>query len=691
MTTSTILQYNGVRLQNVQTLSFSETPINNDSGQYLYTHTHLKVLGYITLHDGLHLGTNPNLSIDSVAQGASQQFGVIKHYLEAPRRRLIYSTLSTGSPTGTDGPIPDVDTMIGNPLFIIEPAREDMYDPGDDTFDISVKTDVQGGPTPKNVSVTHIANNMVWRVEFTVEFHTVSPCVATYSYIDTADGEALVPDRPLEDQVDLPLPTTWTATQRKLGILSNRWSCQDHIDENGYTTRTYTGNVMLSNPNWNPNDFRAITIPPMVAGMMRSSIEYVTSEDNLSIRYTVTDKEVTVTAPVPARTMKIVHNEALTSMGAVCDFSIRVMLSGDRLTPLFSLMLLAYAIVDQRLYITDSPTAVLVHRNEVTTEQGTDSNHLVTLVVSGKRFPVTKNDVGRQIGELAAHSQRSLSMRPVRSAVYPELMNYNNVLSYGNRAGEQPVTEGSIPALSAIHARLTSPCSTNFDIPSHVYNTDNADRTRIQTSLENASATWAENVSLEINDNRAGAPIDLTYSADHKTNLYIHYNITSTYGRKNLNVALPISYTNYYQNYSSNVVVQIGPPQPTRRIRIEAERIGYPPKLPGALQTFTETGLNVSYGGEVTNTLVNATATHLNPAPVADGSNMIYTSYLELEYLQNKDAAYHRFGIPAYINVYDSGDPYTVDSAVTNKNNYSYPLASLFVPGALNGYANADT
>lgn len=701
MTTQTILQYNGIRLQNVQTLHFIETPVNDEAGMYQYTKTSLKVLGYFTTTDHKTIGVFPQLSTypgNGVEQGASQQFGVLRKYLEQPRRRLVYSTLATGSVNEQHdiGDGVQLDDAIGDPIFVIEPPRSTYTDAEDNLRTINIRHDVHGGPFPKEVNVTHVANNHVWRVEFTVEFATATQCHVdpTYMAAERIYGESLNPEDPAEEQVAHAIQTVeFESTQRKLGILGHRWSCMDRVGESGFTTRTYTGSLSLSNPNWNPHDFRAITVPPVVPGMQRKSFDYVSSEDGLTIRYTVTDEEVGITAPAPARTIKISHNEARLEHGAKVEFSVRVVLTGDRHALMSDLMLLAAAIVDQRLFLgemidANNKASVLVRRYDYTTEQGSDQTRLVSLVVSGSRIPI--EGVENAIEKRFMTMSRSLAWRPVRDAVNPMLTNYNNVLSRGNRPGEQPDTEGGIPAISILHNLLTTPCTQEFGTPSSVPDSttiterirriDDIEASEPDYDTEGMYEAYEDAITVEINDNLANADVTSTYSSQHKAFIYNHYNITSSYGNKSLKVPLPIAKTNGYTTLA-NAVVGIGPSQQTRIIRIEAERAGAPPRLPNPIESFTETGNYVVGAGTaiVTNTLINVTTKHLNPVPVADGQTLLYTSYIDMEYSQDAAPAKHKMCIPDYILPTTTGSP----DSLTDTTKYSFALSSIFVSGAL--------
>jgi hypothetical protein len=171
--------------------------------------------------------------------------------------------------------------------------------------------------------------------------------------------------------------------------------------------------------------------------------------------------------------------------------------------------------------------------------------------------------------------------------------------------------------------------------------------------------------------------------------MYSHYNITSEYGSQGLNVALPVANTSGSSGSQlRNVAVSIGPPQPTRTIRIVAERAGAQPQLPNPIATFYEHAEGRSSGApsspsallDVTNTLHSSKVTHLDPKPLADGTSVLYTSYMDLVYLQNRAPSHHRMGIPDYIRPDTSTSEFDSVSSITK---YSMKLSEIFVPNAL--------
>ena len=697
LATQTVLQYNGVRLQNVQTVEFVQTPAHDPSGQYIYTTTRLSVIGYFTQSIEGYMGeiTTSNIGVfpRSIFPGATSQYSLLQHLLNQPRRRLIYTT-TCDRKVGDDSAA--ALAALGTPLFIIEPApiEMDKSDEPGTAQDLLVKHDIQAGPTPGPVKISALANDQTWRVEFTVEFNTASPCLTVEEEPEFgSEGDSVNSFGDLESQITV--PTTFTGVQRKHGILSNRWSCTDKIDDNGYTQRTYAGQVRLANPNWNPNDFRAITLPPLVPGMMRRSIDYVASEDNLTLRYTIHDSEVTITAPEPARNIKITHNEGIDIQGANIGFTIRVMLNGTRYTNLNTLRILAEAIVEQRLFITNEAPdkdikPVFIIKRDYTTEQGTDGNHTLMYTVTGKRYMddnIKSEELADVVKRIEAKSFRSLTWRLVGQA-NTELDTYNNVLSFGNREGETPTSEGSIPALACLHAKLVTPCSDDkFAIPATTPDVTEFDlRADRQDALKETVPYLAADVayldypvdlSLEITnsyiEDDSYAILTVIASEETKRSIYNHYNITSTYGVKGLNVALPFARTDGLQE-KNNVMVQIGPQQYTRMIRIVAERVGDKPRVPDPLQTFTEEEYDAASASDVvTFTLHDVKYQYLEPSPVADGVSLLYTTYMDLVYFMDKRPKYHRFGVPDNIRIEESGPDV---NQINNRQSYEIAFSS---------------
>lgn len=705
--TESILKYNGIELRNVQTLSLVETPVYDDSGQQLlYNKISLRVLGYITKDNHSSIGLHPHMgesfyygSTPQYGAGASQMFKALHDLLMAPRRRLIYSTAHTGYAS---------QTFV---LFDVLPPQNLSTKTIDDTADaltrdtsngitgvpdyesipvyqMSGMTDMAGGPMPKSANITGVANNQVWRVEFEVEFSIVPTCSQNpYPYSaagttrygeDVGSGGQYLYQSGLMNRTNL-----FIGAQRKLGVLSHRWSCLDRYDEANYLVRTYTGAVTLANPHWNPHDYRQLTMPPLVPGMRRDAVEYKASEDGLKLHYTITDKEVTITPPAGCADVNISHTEASVQLGAIVNFNLRVNLRGEKTSSLYTMNRIAVAIVESRLNLTraDQPgesVATLVDQYEITSEQGSNQQFLLSCTVSGRRMRGNAN-LANPNGIPGQHFNvisNAVFARLGRGPTGSQLDSYNNMRALGNReignSGifEQPSSDPSyVPTLSALHAAINTPCDPNFGFDTSI-DTETEIDVRIDRQV-NISETisaynydaiygyYAPQILSEIYQNLPDSADLIRYTPDAYKNVYSHYDITSQYNTATSSISLPVAAaktTQTNQGLSDTVFVDIGQKQRTRTIRITAERLNTLPVLPKVPDTFEEdTGIYLGQGQtmKIRHKKIDQKVIYQNPVPTADGELLLYTTQLEVQYAIDREPIYHRFGRPEYLRVTD--------------------------------------
>jgi hypothetical protein len=707
--TETCLSYNGVILRNVQTLALEETPVHDESGQqHIYNRVRLKVRGYFTKDNpransgrGTQTGIWPNLAGqyagngENTPLGADRQFHFLSYYLNEPRRTLRYSVnfnhatapllyyVKPASDALAEEVIPPPPVMpegwVGPQQ---EQAAEILLNNMNGWFDM------HGGPFPKNVSITQIANNTAWCVEFEVEFALAPWCFGSGGYGGPEDvryGESIHPDKDIEDQINPDRSIrNFEGVHRKLGVISNRWSCVDRLDESSFLVRTYTGTVRLSNPHWNPHDYRVLTLPPLVTGMRRESIEYRASEDGLKLQYTITDKEVTITPPEGCSDIRIRHSEAAVSLGAIVEFNLVVSMKSEKDGSLFDLHRIAAAIIESRLGLRfgqEINFSTQVTRYDVTSEQGSNSDFSLVVTIQGFRQKLNPNQNNPDAGINQQLNAMSNGVFKRQAAVPGSVLHdYYNQLAKGNRENEQPDFEGVIPALSALHAELATRCTTNLGIDSSIKTAeDNGYRTdrvvELQSLSDNYDAvTLFPTLLIEILDSLPDAP-DPSYSLSASAGVYTDYRISSRYGSAGLIAQLPVAKTTTTDGNSSNttnfptsVFVTIGPVQQTRRVIVEAERTGSQPRLPNPIQEFT---VNNS-SDETKHKLLSLSVHHENPVPAAAGPQMVFTSRAEYTYGIDKVPASHSLGIPDYMKASET------EAVTLSKAAYSKTLADIF-------------
>jgi hypothetical protein len=680
----TTLEYNGIQLRDCQTLKFEEIPVNDSSGMNL---SHLKVtirvLGYFHAQNTPAVwGTFPQVTSTPSASLPVQSSSVVYQYLHSylleRRKRLRYMfTKQTGADPGMGfGGAP---AFAADTVYDVSPAPVDLLAYGGANEEMETIYDVAGGPEPLGLSVSEITGNNIWRVEFEITFSVRPRC-----NVVAGNNVALDPDGNLSDLVGLEVKETDYdhSVHRALGVLSNRWSSVDSVDENLYLTRTIVGQVELSNPSWNPHDYRYLTLPPLHPGMRRERMNFTASNDNLKLMYEIVDQEITASAPGNATSFSLDHTES-TDLWApsVAFFSTRCVVKGSRDSSRSTLIRTAIEVIDSKTLLTalnvNGNFVVKITGFEISDHQGTDQNNNVSVMISGQRLlEVADNPVvaGKQAMSVLGYiSARSVVASGITGTL---LQHYNNQRSKGNRdiflAGskigeEEPSPEGPIPALSALAAALQERCTENLGMgPAMVANLEDDAQdgraARVDALVNDISggnaddyattSLWASGILVQIADNPT-YNADLRWSSDHRTAIYSHYEVTSRYETDSLLFGMPAadttsSFADTNPSYPNTVMVALGLPQTRRIVRITAQRFGAMPKLPSAPKVIEEKtpGTNTV---EAVAVLESKRPIYMNPIPASDGSGMrIYSAGMEFTYVYTVEPPTHRLGIPEW-------------------------------------------
>ena len=637
----TKVEYNGIELVDCQTLKFEQQPIYDASGQtHQFERYTVRITGYFLAQQYSYPSIQPQVS---GSNSAGRHFVGLREKLNA-KRKSFKMTL------GFSGPSPQV---------ILEADPLGLETTTGDPENVSLTTDVANGPTPQVISVQHIASDAAIRIEWEVVIHLLPKC-DKYS----VEGGS-------EDSI-----------QRLYGVLSNRWSCTDDIDENYWTTRTWQGEMKLAHPCRNPHDFRGLCIPEIQPGMRREKLNFIAAEDGLTLRYHVIDKEVWLTAPIPAHSIRYQHKEATSDSGTQNRVFFSVTVAGDRTASKRELLQLAIQIVDGKLHLQTFDNVGLDQRNgdrilsiELAEESGTTPSNAVTMMVNLVRRP--RKDAG------FAGAFKVMSSEFGRKIDGFMIQNYLNTLSQGNRPGESPVPYGPIPMVGAFTAFLQSPCtddrSTNAGLP--------------------ANDCWAKIISDTAKDLTGsdklpdvdgvivpivGESTDSSFSDAHNSAIYQTYNIdvetnettlicqmpvavpggtttvatsgnpTTSSSSDSSGISNPLPVSGSSSSSSSvvpnSVFVRVGPAQYTRTVRIVAERHGKPPRMLQPIPAFTD-------ADGVTNVLIGQSNVTCEPTRSADGEARNYIMRVEYQYGLSGAPRSVRFGAPDYDSYESAGDP----------------------------------
>jgi hypothetical protein len=676
-----VLEYNGVRIRNCQTARFSEIPVMDPSGQnQMSLKTTLRVVGYLSATEMNFFGVWPQPEYVSgihpeTTEGAAQHYALLHSYLNERRKKLYYYTTKDASG--------DPDNGAGFVLHQVDPAPSGIG--AGTAFEMNPHVDVSGGPIPKEIQITKVTGNKLWRIEFEVEFSVIPGCDRDGSGNPVTINPLLTAGQQFPDG----LATAFEDAYRRFGVLSNRWSCTDDMNEDRYLVRTFQGQVKLSNPSWNPQDYRILTVPPLTPGMRREKMSYRASEDGLTLGYTIVDKEVTITAPPGSTGVKISHNEVLINLGTNANVSIDVSVRGERTASKESLARIAGAIMESKAGLLDAmgkdqvtwsmqPVAI-----GISTQEGTDQENEITMSFRGIRHANKNNGV-----ELVKSVAASVYTR-TKSLPGSVLEDYNNQRSHGNRDGEVPLPDIPIPSLAALHSALTSRCSGNFTM-------EHATQFSLAEVVERSSRTdemfpagsgfnvnsifgpYYPELLVEISETVADFQ-DPILSQDHYDAVYTTYKITTTYEVVPMTVVLPYSGdpSGSAGDLPSTAFIRMGADQYRKRIDVVAERYGAPPLLPLAKDVFYEESDDNSEMPAI-NKLIDFSTQVNAPELSPGGYGRLYTFRAQYVYSMNRKPKKGRLGIPeteiVSTDPYDSPShaPFTLDFSSIFSSNWSF-------------------
>lgn len=257
----------GVILNNVQTLEFLQEAVYDESNtDVLYQkfritvealcHTQSHVTGsddaQVTLppdavgapYAAQGIGTrNASGGMDVLLMqlsptnaGATAQQRAVRQILMTKAGTFIMRFGGVGSGTNEAGKV----ILAAGPAGPATEAATDGLSP--------IPIDVANGPVPQSLKIASVANDHMLKIHWSIEIN-VTEC---------------------------PVGTKFTS-----GILSNRWSMQDTIDGNFYTTRRITGKARTRTALTNPHNFRGLVLPPLDDGFKRESMTFGATADGL--------------------------------------------------------------------------------------------------------------------------------------------------------------------------------------------------------------------------------------------------------------------------------------------------------------------------------------------------------------------------------------------------------------------------
>lgn len=585
----TWLIYNDIQIQNCQTLNFEQSVRYDKSGtDKIYDEFKIKVVGYahsIVIQSG-GLEPNPPHSMnittvqDESFSSAGQQELAIRARLTTPRAALIFKVGADRFGAG------GVDLLTVNPqgktntTVSLKPESQP-----------TINYDVNNGPKPQSINVTQITGNTLFRIEF-----EVTCCVVACS-------------------------TTGDAPKQKFGVLSNRWSCRDMIDQDFFTTRTITGELITANGSISPHEFRDWVIPRLRPGFKRQDMEFTASEDGRVLQYTFTDKEIAYSAPRPATSWKMTHKESAYDGGLVRS-TVNIEFSGPRNVNRTQLFAIAAHVFDAKMIMSFVNDKHKRYIEELTfTDEYGDGVNRVLASISVLRSGDQKDIFGTVSDQLGnpPSDQNDIFGPNVQ-------VPYDSNLSRGASQFDQIDLSGPIDITGAWAAYLQTPCDDNHGICAAAEN----NLPRVGPCDPRLGGT----VPLRIRTVLPPAPF--WTSPSHDASIYTHYHVESRLQHDHDRMQLPIagwigtslgggSIGGGTAVQATSSVFTMGLGALRRIVRVVGQRIGSPPAIPKPLESY----LYLATGG--TATLLKSLINYVSPTR-EPGGGQVHEVHAEYQY-----------------------------------------------------------
>lgn len=634
----TEVSYNDVVITDCQTLNFEQTKVLDptDGQTPLYDRFRVTVQGYF-------VSGPSSIQVDApgypTSTNAAERYTQLRNALMEKRRPFLM-TCGKGS----------------EPVVVLQAIPVDTADQA-----LTPITDRNDGPTPSDVTVTHITGSQTFRIVATWDIHLRPPCLSRN--IDETDD---------------------------FGVLSNRWACIDSIGDQRQTVRTYQGQLTLSQPLRNPHEFRGLVLPPLPLGMMRKQMEFAAQPDNLKLRYTIRDEEVTQTPlglgshETDGTYLHVSQSEQVEKHATQAVTTLDVLLKGTVRTSRKVLAKMAIAYADAKLLLSnfirplngvpnEQDNAVIVLGYRLFEEFDSGSLNQVRLQIAVQRLPFGGNGAtSRLINQVFATFGNRVEghhLAAVTSdAQFAQFLSvYNSLASWGNRVDingnwEYPHMEGTASMTGAIAAYLQASCTRTFDM--YLGNQIDTARTAAVANSVGvsppAAVSYAEVFELPDMSNSY-------MSAESQQSVYEHYSIESVYTTTENVVPLAIAGPAddyYYPGGTSGpppqatlspgvardttAFARLTPPQTLRTLRVEASRNGETPRLPKPFTSFQdEDGIR--------HVLIARTSNNQAPQLSGNLGNRQFVVQAELHYALSRPPKQYRTGIPDHDSATSGG------------------------------------
>lgn len=562
--------YNGVHLYNCLTRQWDEEMVYDDSGTDLLYHRY------------------------------RLRFEGIVHSLAVPSSEPVGFTRALGARDSLASRYADLRVALAQPRQAFSVSMQDASRNFVTVLRAEAATtstshnrfaDVDNGPKPHNVTVTHVAGLNCWRVAFSIDV-----CLAECAESSTAPF-----------------------------VLGNRWSVSEEMDDNGFITRTFAGRLRLAISEAlvaqirNQAPWRRLVVPSLEHGFRRDRMEFSTSVNGLECDYRVVDRQVHTAAPWPATKIEMTHTES-TGDGLSVSSECTVRLEGPPHVNKQLMIMRAVQCLDARLNFLSADK----EKPQFYVEDGRVVDHIgdrnvIEVSLRLRRVP----EEGNILGSLQNISTNSLG-KPLKLAKVPgEPAEYSPSKSpLLDVYGYTPAGESRVAVVALFACYLQTPCG------AHAGPQPSSEPTSIVETppgtIGEPPGAWSDILSRGEDDlSDATRECFYTYAAMH-----------SEYITNACRVALPKA-ASPRTTSSGNTALpdtvmtfQLGAGICYRRIVFDAERAGRWPQIPEPVDTFED--------GKLKGTKLDDRITPHAPSLAKDRETWIYRVHGEYLYLLNR-------------------------------------------------------
>lgn len=236
----------------------------------------------------------------------------------------------------------DFNTKLAEMRSVLKDPRKTftVYDGTDVLFNYGEETDEGWGPIPENLNIHDFAGMMASKYEWSVKVFR----------------------RECDD--------VKSTVQKKILSITRQYSFE--VDAAGYTTRTVTGTIIVTDKAGSVDRYRSSIAVPLHGGWRREKSSYSTSKDQRTLSFSIIDREVFVTLPNGVGKGEASWTVRLADMGARVFYNLSGRFDGskdtkpgDLLGRILDLVKAKFPMSDPSLVFEDVQMASGVYENSI--------------------------------------------------------------------------------------------------------------------------------------------------------------------------------------------------------------------------------------------------------------------------------------------------------------------------------------